>query len=231
MKKNSAKKFFSLLNIQILLGALTNSEGLNSEVGFQNQLQENIQAGTNFSLLSRIRWIEFLIQGYIKVNLEPICLGIHFVSPLLFFFSPVASGLVHFLIFIQRESKNIQFSFKFLFTLSTIPCEINFHANNSGNFNPQVSLVFFTHPVQVYQNLELISWAYPSSTKLRLVKLSHFRSCLTEQIFRKGSRQFGHFSKYPNYGTAFSNSYFPYFPKKWNNLPRKVQNQELTDLG
>ena len=59
MKKNSAKKFFSLLNIQILLGALTNSEGLNSEVGFQNQLQENIQAGTNFSLLSRIRWIEF----------------------------------------------------------------------------------------------------------------------------------------------------------------------------
>ena len=96
MKKNSAKKFFSLLNIQILLGALTNSEGLNSEVGFQNQLQENIQAGTNFSLLSRIRWIEFLIQGYIKVNLEPICLGIHFVSPLLFFFSPVASGLVHF---------------------------------------------------------------------------------------------------------------------------------------
>ena len=105
MKKNSAKKFFSLLNIQILLGALTNSEGLNSEVGFQNQLQENIQAGTNFSLLSRIRWIEFLIQGYIKVNLEPICLGIHFVSPLLFFFSPMASGLVHFLIFIQRESK------------------------------------------------------------------------------------------------------------------------------
>ena len=88
MKKNSAKKFFSLLNIQILLGALTNSEGLNSEVGFQNQLQENIQAGTNFSLLSRIRWIEFLIQGYIKVNLEPICLGIHFVSPLLFFFHP-----------------------------------------------------------------------------------------------------------------------------------------------
>ena len=87
MKKNSAKKFFSLLNIQILLGALTNSEGLNSEVGFQNQLQENIQAGTNFSLLSRIRWIEFLIQGYIKVNLEPICLGIHFVSPLLFFFT------------------------------------------------------------------------------------------------------------------------------------------------
>ena len=139
--KKTVKKFFSLLNIQILLGALTNSEGLNSEVGFQNQLQENIQAGTNFSLLSRIRWIEFLIQGYIKVNLEPICLGIHFVSPLLFFFTR-GKWPCTFLIFIQRESKNIQFSFKFLFTLSTIPCEINFHANNSGNFNPQVSLVF-----------------------------------------------------------------------------------------
>ena len=56
------------------------------------------------------------------------------------------------------------------------------------------------------------------------------RSCLTDQIFRKGSRQFGHFSKYPNYGTAFSKSYFPYFSKKWNNLPRKVRNQELTDF-
>ena len=62
------------------------------------------------------------------------------------------------------------------------------------------------------------------------MKLGHFRSCLTEQIFRKGSRQFGHFSKYPNYGTAFSKSYFPYFSKKWNNLPRKVKNQELTDF-
>ena len=56
------------------------------------------------------------------------------------------------------------------------------------------------------------------------------RSCLTDQIFRKGSRQFGHFSKYPNYGSAFTNSFFPYFSKKWNNLPRRTRNQELKDF-
>ena len=56
------------------------------------------------------------------------------------------------------------------------------------------------------------------------------RSCLSEKIFRKGSRQFGNFSKYPNYGAKFSKSYFPYFSNKWNNLPRSTRNLDLTDF-
>ena len=30
------------------------------------------------------------------------------------------------------------------------------------------------------------------------------RSCLTERIFRLASRQYGHFMKYPNYGSKFN---------------------------
>ena len=56
------------------------------------------------------------------------------------------------------------------------------------------------------------------------------RTFLTEQNFRKGSRQFGQFVKYPNYGATFSNSYFPYFSKKYNNLPRSIKNSDFPEF-
>ena len=56
------------------------------------------------------------------------------------------------------------------------------------------------------------------------------RTFLTEQNFRKGSRQFGQFKKYPNYGAIFSNSYFPYFSKKYNSLPRSFKNSDFSEF-
>ena len=53
------------------------------------------------------------------------------------------------------------------------------------------------------------------------------RSCLTERIFRSESRQYGHFMKYPNYGSKFNNSYFPYFSKKWDTLSNQMKNTVL----
>ena len=55
------------------------------------------------------------------------------------------------------------------------------------------------------------------------------RSCLTVQNFRRGSRNFGNFEMYPMYGTKFNNSYFPYFSKKWNNLPRSTRNLDFPE--
>ena len=41
---------------------------------------------------------------------------------------------------------------------------------------------------------------------------------------RKESRQVGHFNRYPNYGSNFSNSFFPYFSKKWGTIKCSTRN-------
>ena len=97
MKKNSAKKFFSLLNIQILLGALTNSEGLNSEVGFQNQLPGE-HSGRNKFFSSQQNQVDRIFNpGVYKSQFRTHMPRYSFCVPSSsVFFSPVASGLVHF---------------------------------------------------------------------------------------------------------------------------------------
>jgi len=41
---------------------------------------------------------------------------------------------------------------------------------------------------------------------------------------RKESRQVGQYLCYPNYGSKFSNSYFPYFSKKWGSIKCSTRN-------
>ena len=53
------------------------------------------------------------------------------------------------------------------------------------------------------------------------------RSCLTSRIMRNESRQVGNYNRYPNYGTKFSNSYFPYFSKKWGTVQCSTRNLML----
>ena len=56
------------------------------------------------------------------------------------------------------------------------------------------------------------------------------RTCTTSKVWKKNSRQFGHYTKYPNYGTKFFNSYFPYFSKKYNQLTRPIINLTHDDF-
>ena len=51
------------------------------------------------------------------------------------------------------------------------------------------------------------------------------RSYLNNHIFNLNSRQFGRFESYPNYGSKFDKSFFPYFTKKWETLNRSEQNK------
>ena len=44
---------------------------------------------------------------------------------------------------------------------------------------------------------------------------------------RTDSRQYGHFTQYPRYGSKFNNSHFPYFCKKWDSLNRGLKNTVL----
>ena len=44
---------------------------------------------------------------------------------------------------------------------------------------------------------------------------------------RVGCRQFGKFKSYPNYGTKFEKSFFPYFTKKWETLNKSEQNTHI----
>ena len=53
------------------------------------------------------------------------------------------------------------------------------------------------------------------------------RSCLNSRIMRVGCRQFGKFKSYPNYGTKFEKSFFPYFTKKWETLNKSEQNTHI----
>ena len=41
---------------------------------------------------------------------------------------------------------------------------------------------------------------------------------------RVGCRQFGKYQQYPNYGSKFNNSFFPYFSKKWDGLKNSLKN-------
>ena len=53
---------------------------------------------------------------------------------------------------------------------------------------------------------------------------------MTSQVWKRNSRQFGHYTRYPNYGVKFLNSFFPYFSKKWNQLDRSTVNLDLEDF-
>ena len=41
---------------------------------------------------------------------------------------------------------------------------------------------------------------------------------------RVNSTQFGKYMQYPNYGSKFEHSYFPYFSKKWDSLESSLKN-------
>ena len=56
------------------------------------------------------------------------------------------------------------------------------------------------------------------------------KTCMTSQVWKRNSRQFGHYTRYPNYGVKFLNSFFPYFSKKWNQLDRSTVNLDLEDF-
>ena len=55
------------------------------------------------------------------------------------------------------------------------------------------------------------------------------RSYLNNRIFNLNSRQYGRFESYPNYGSKFDKSFFPYFTKKWETLNRSEQNTHIFD--
>ena len=50
------------------------------------------------------------------------------------------------------------------------------------------------------------------------------RTCLTKHNMRVDSKQFGKYMQYPNYGSKFDYSYFPYFSKKWDSLESSLKN-------
>ena len=53
------------------------------------------------------------------------------------------------------------------------------------------------------------------------------RSCLNDRVMRVDCRQFGKFKSYPNYGSKFEKSFFPYFTRKWETLNRSEQNTHI----
>ena len=53
---------------------------------------------------------------------------------------------------------------------------------------------------------------------------------MTEYNANPNSRQKGTYSLHPNYGVKFTNSFFPYFTKKWNCLPRSIRFLSLPDF-
>ena len=55
------------------------------------------------------------------------------------------------------------------------------------------------------------------------------RSYLNDRIMRTNCRQFGRFKSYPNYGSKFEKSFFPYFTKKWETLNKSEQNTHIFD--
>ena len=54
------------------------------------------------------------------------------------------------------------------------------------------------------------------------------RTCLTKHNMRVDSKQFGKYMQYPNYGSKFDYSYFPYFSK--NGTLQKVHLKILFSL-
>ena len=58
------------------------------------------------------------------------------------------------------------------------------------------------------------------------------RSCLTKLDYEKKYflRSKGGYLPYPNYGTTFLNSFFPFISKRWNNLGSAKQAKDLFDF-
>ena len=48
-------------------------------------------------------------------------------------------------------------------------------------------------------------------------------SCMTRYNMNSNTRQFGRYPHHPMYGVAFQKSFFPYFTKKWNELPISIR--------
>ena len=58
------------------------------------------------------------------------------------------------------------------------------------------------------------------------------KNCLTKLDWQKQYhlRSKGGYLPYPNYGMKFSNSFFPFISKIWNNLPTSIQSLSLSDF-
>ena len=57
------------------------------------------------------------------------------------------------------------------------------------------------------------------------------RSCLTPlDMEKRVTRSMGGYTPYPNYGSKFLNSYFPYISKLWNNLDKTTKCMSLLDF-
>lgn len=56
------------------------------------------------------------------------------------------------------------------------------------------------------------------------------RSHMTDYHFRPNSSKGGTYRLHPNYGANFSKSFFPYFTKKWNNLPKSIRFSDFVDF-
>ena len=51
------------------------------------------------------------------------------------------------------------------------------------------------------------------------------RNCMPSIAPGNGPRTKGNYTLFPNHGDKYSNSFFPYFTKLWNNLPQKIKGQ------
>ena len=57
------------------------------------------------------------------------------------------------------------------------------------------------------------------------------RSCLTPlDMEKRVTRSKGGYTPYPNYGSKFLNSYFPYISKMWNNLDKTRKCLSILDF-
>ena len=55
-------------------------------------------------------------------------------------------------------------------------------------------------------------------------------TCMSQFNLQTNTRQFGTYGQYPDFGVAFSKSFFPYFAKKWNSLSSTTKNLSLIDF-
>ena len=56
------------------------------------------------------------------------------------------------------------------------------------------------------------------------------KTYFTKFNIKPNSRQNGGYRLHKNYGVKFSNSFFPYFTRKWNNLPSSIRSLDLADF-
>ena len=56
------------------------------------------------------------------------------------------------------------------------------------------------------------------------------KTYMTDYIVKPNSKLNATYKLHPNYGVKFSNSFFPYFTKKWNSLPRSIKFLDLPEF-